>query len=331
MRILLFCIIFTFTLPSCLEIVDDLNDSDKDGYLDSADAFPNNSDEWLDTDLDGIGNNADADDDNDGVIDEEDAFALDDTEWSDFDGDLIGDNSDEDIDNDGILNWEDKYVYFSSQKNPCSAPEGLLLTDIESTVDWINAMPKPVTLACFLESLTRPLKINATRNGISAQPAIGARSPRIFINIYNTQLLLSAVPDQDRDPALAVEDEQHPLELSLLTSDTRSIKAEILFPVTQEINYGTPYDHIRLTSGGSACRTCHAQETSIGFFDDIEYFESQALKPYPEASVSLSNLKIENSTCIIEDEPFRCSIFSSILNHGSVFWYNFPNAMDEFR
>ncbi|MCJ8312841.1 MAG: hypothetical protein HRU38_05170 [Saccharospirillaceae bacterium] len=42
------------------------------------------------------------------------------------------------------------------------------------------------------------------------------RSPGIFINIYATNLLLSTVPDQDRDHKLSAEDEEHPLELSFL-------------------------------------------------------------------------------------------------------------------
>ena len=41
-------------------------DSDNDGVNDGNDAFPCNSAESVDTDADGIGNNADVDDDNDG-------------------------------------------------------------------------------------------------------------------------------------------------------------------------------------------------------------------------------------------------------------------------
>jgi chitinase len=44
-------------------------DSDNDGISDAADAFPNDSSEWLDTDHDGIGDNADSDDDGDGMPD----------------------------------------------------------------------------------------------------------------------------------------------------------------------------------------------------------------------------------------------------------------------
>jgi len=45
------------------------SDSDSDGFDDMQDAFPLNALETVDTDSDGIGDNADADDDNDGVLD----------------------------------------------------------------------------------------------------------------------------------------------------------------------------------------------------------------------------------------------------------------------
>jgi hypothetical protein len=48
----------------------------------------------VDTDRDGIGNNADSDDDGDGVADSSDAFPLDSSESVDTDSDGIGDNSD---------------------------------------------------------------------------------------------------------------------------------------------------------------------------------------------------------------------------------------------
>jgi hypothetical protein len=75
--------------------------------LDSADLFPLNSAEWLDTDNDGIGNNADVDDDNDGVADINDPFPLDKTESIDTDNDGIGNNTDTDDDGDGVQDYLD--------------------------------------------------------------------------------------------------------------------------------------------------------------------------------------------------------------------------------
>jgi hypothetical protein len=57
-------------------------DTDNDTYRDDIDAFPNDFDEWLDTDGDKIGNNADPDDDNDKVDDVNDFFPLDSTRWA---------------------------------------------------------------------------------------------------------------------------------------------------------------------------------------------------------------------------------------------------------
>ena len=69
-----------------------IKDSDNDDVVDSLDAFPLNSSEALDTDGDGIGNNADMDDDGDGVEEGADAFPLDASKWADGDGDVISDH-----------------------------------------------------------------------------------------------------------------------------------------------------------------------------------------------------------------------------------------------
>ena len=52
-------------------------DSDNDGFPNHIDALPNNPHEWVDTDRDGIGNNADLDDDGDGLFDTVDPLPLD--------------------------------------------------------------------------------------------------------------------------------------------------------------------------------------------------------------------------------------------------------------
>ncbi|TQV88070.1 Calx-beta domain-containing protein [Aliikangiella coralliicola] len=91
------------------------NDNDGDGVIDEEDAFPNDADETLDSDGDGIGNNADTDDDNDGVTDDQDAFPFDNTEWQDTDGDGIGNNADTDDDNDGVSDDDDAFPLDDSE------------------------------------------------------------------------------------------------------------------------------------------------------------------------------------------------------------------------
>jgi len=102
-------------IDGCKDSGEDLDD-DNDGRLDENDAFPSDSFEQDDNDLDGQGDNLDIDDDNDGLSDileydlgtnqfdadtdgdgfndKIDHFPLDGNEWVDTDGDGVGDNSD---------------------------------------------------------------------------------------------------------------------------------------------------------------------------------------------------------------------------------------------
>ena len=104
-------------------------DSDRDGYVDSNDDFPYDSDEIKDSDGDGVGDNSDvfpndpsewSDFDNDKVGDNSDEFPFYPNEWIDSDGDGVGDNSDvfpndpsewSDFDNDGVGSNADKNPY----------------------------------------------------------------------------------------------------------------------------------------------------------------------------------------------------------------------------
>lgn len=137
-------------------------DSDGDGVLDSVDEFPNDPDEWEDSDDDGVGNNQDLDDDQDGYpdqdeitcgsdplngsntpldtdqdllancvdpdddnddyLDEDDAFPLDPSEWIDTDGDGIGNNEDRDDDND-CYSDSTELTYQSNPLDSSSIPE----------------------------------------------------------------------------------------------------------------------------------------------------------------------------------------------------------------
>ena len=72
-------------------------DSDGDGWSDAdenwtiamgADAFPNNSSEYADLDLDGVGDNSDEDIDGDGVENAQDVWPTISKIWSDTDEDL---------------------------------------------------------------------------------------------------------------------------------------------------------------------------------------------------------------------------------------------------
>ena len=96
-------------------------DGDGDGWSDSGDAFISDPNEWLDSDSDTIGDNADdcpnnagtstedqigcPDGDSDGYSDSGDAFPSDVNEWNDTDFDNVGDNSD-----DCVSTWGDSTI-----------------------------------------------------------------------------------------------------------------------------------------------------------------------------------------------------------------------------
>ena len=88
-------------------------DSDGDGVPDSTDAFPNDPNEWIDTDKDGIGNTADLDDDNDGMPDS----------WEIANGlnPLLND-ANLDKDGDGFTNLQE-YKAGSNPNDPKSIPK----------------------------------------------------------------------------------------------------------------------------------------------------------------------------------------------------------------
>ena len=95
--------------------LDPNNDSDGDGIANNLDYFPLDALEIMDTDFDGIGNNADTDDDGDMVLDSDDAFPLDATESVDTDSDGIGNNADTDDDNDTVLDIDDAFPFDATE------------------------------------------------------------------------------------------------------------------------------------------------------------------------------------------------------------------------
>ena len=101
---LTFALLFTLGLHGC---GGESIDTDGDGVGDNADVFPLDASESIDTDGDGVGDNEDIDDDNDGMEDNNDAFPYNSAEKFDFDHDGIGDNEDIDDDNDGMEDGDD--------------------------------------------------------------------------------------------------------------------------------------------------------------------------------------------------------------------------------
>lgn len=202
----------------------------------------------------------------------------------------------------------------------CAAPAGLAApSSVAMVVDWINALPKPLSLACFLETLERPLRIYASQSLFSAQPAAGRRSPRMFL--FEEPLIMSITPAGIGS---------HLLEFGEWRSDTSSLKAEIVFPVTSELPPSAPFDHLVVDERLTTCGGCHGQEEPDPSITVASAFVSRALRPVPTERVSLDEVHREARACDALVEPERCAMLVAVFGQGQLLDAEFPAALDTF-
>jgi hypothetical protein len=192
----------------------------------------------------------------------------------------------------------------------CFAPDNLggNPQNVEDMVALINALPKPVSVGCVLQTLERPLAIEATSNTFSAQPAIGANNPRIFI--HRGDLILSIV---------TLGDPSRLIEFSVLRSPDRSIKGELAFPVEAEIDQAAPYERIKDDDGiGTKCAFCHLAESLDDQLTFADVYESDVLEMPPGRRIELDYMRWLFDNCDRSVQPERCSIFDGIFGYGEV-------------
>ena len=208
------------------------------------------------------------------------------------------------------------------QHNPeCVAPAGVnnAPRSIAETVTLLNALPMPVTLPCFLESLARPLEINATNSLFSAQPAQGARSPRIFL--FRDPNTMSIVPAGAGAPLLEFG-EQRP--------NYRSLKAQIEFPVVAPLSLTAPYQDLSFSDQLTSCGVCHASEQQESNLSGVQTYVSQSLRPLARDFVSADDLRNEWIRCDSGLEADRCAMLDGLLGWGPVGDRAFPVEMATF-
>src|SRR5690606_26019205 len=194
-------------------------------------------------------------------------------------------------------------------EDSCVAPNGMgQPSSIDELVAYINAMPKPLDLPCFLESLERPLAIYATSHRFSAQSPPSADSPRVFI--INGGMSLSVVTAGSASQLL---------EMGEHTSSGMTIKGEIEFPIDGELPRSAPYEQIVDEFGeGTRCRFCHLHETRLETIGFAEAYVSEYIAGLPEHRVSLPAMHDLAATCDAEADPHRCAMFDALFGQGSV-------------
>jgi hypothetical protein len=184
---------------------------------------------------------------------------------------------------------------------------------VEDAVLRINALPKPVTPACFLASLPRPLDIVLTSGVISAQPASGPKSPRIFVMLPG--LVVSLVPS-GRGAAL--------IEFGQFTSERKTVKAEVATPVIEPLPSDAAFTHVKDSETSTTCGVCHGGEVASATVPGG--FESNAFRPDPELNVALSVIANEHDACEGDLESERCAMFHALFDFGDVQRGVFPTG-----
>jgi hypothetical protein len=183
---------------------------------------------------------------------------------------------------------------------------------VAELVALVNSLPRPLELPCFLESLARPLDVHANVSTISLQPAVGERSPRVFL--FSGRLIMSVVPE-GMGQAL--------LEVGQLVTEDRSLKAELAFPITLPLAPADPFEHVR-RGEGTTCRFCHPAEERAADIPDAPAYVSGAFSPALRSQVSLERLREERARCDATRELHRCAVLGALFDHGEVRWREFP-------
>lgn len=203
----------------------------------------------------------------------------------------------------------------------CVAPRGVPTSphSIADVVTLLNALPKPVTLPCFLDTLARPLAINATRSVLSAQPAQGKRSPRIFL--FFDGLTLSVVPAGDGSRLL---------EFGELRGEAQSLKAELKFPIQTELDAASPYERVRFDDSLSTCGFCHQGEARAPEIPSLHAYVSITFQPLARERVSVEELYIEQQLCDALAEPDRCAMLDALFRVRMPVAHEFPATWKTF-
>jgi hypothetical protein len=193
------------------------------------------------------------------------------------------------------------------------APTGLgRPTSIAAAMQLLDRLPRPVTVPCLLESLERPLAVEATYSVFSAQPSAGPDAPRIFV--LSWPLSISVVPAGDGRPL--VEFGEH-------IAGGRTLKGELELPIIGPLAPDAAFERIRLPEGGTTCGGCHLDEQELS--DLPGAFDSEALAPVIASIVDLTDLEDAAATCDPSEDA--CQVLQAVFAHGPVRRQPFP---DEF-
>ncbi|MBL7544163.1 MAG: hypothetical protein JNL11_10115 [Bdellovibrionaceae bacterium] len=184
---------------------------------------------------------------------------------------------------------------------------------IEDTINLINALPRPLSLECFLNSLKAPLNVFAVNSTFSAQPAVDQNSPRIFI--LQDKMVLSVAPAGIGRTLL---------EFSELNGSIETFKGELEFPIEGTVTMDTILAKISQTSTTSTCLTCHTSERKVAYKTLGSLYVSKILRPNESQRINSSYLKNQATACNPSINKHRCEVLNAIFVNGQAQDASFP-------
>jgi hypothetical protein len=207
-------------------------------------------------------------------------------------------------------NWYDEALA------PCRIG-GAAPQTVDDVIARLNALPKPVTVPCFTASLPRPLPVVATTSRFSAQPAGGPEDPRLFLFLGG--VIASVVTAGDAKDLL---------ELGELVTSSRTLKAELKFPLTKPVSRDDAYAHLDYVPASTTCGLCHSQEERHPAHDLARV--SLALRPPARTLMPLSTARALAAACDRETQRERCLAWASVFGFGEVVEGAFPSSFGDF-
>jgi hypothetical protein len=200
----------------------------------------------------------------------------------------------------------------SKEKYECVIPNEMAASQapetIQQAVDLINALPKPLTIYCFLEALQRPLFVNATSNDFSAQGATSINSPRIFIKYK--KLIISFVPEREGSQNIELAEE---------TTVGNTIKGDLHFPIEEaKLAEVAPYQSIFKAGEPSCANLCHSGYEALKTFENgtVKY-SSEQIFPKASKDVTVEEMKEWRDQCDPYISPL-CDFYRSMFDSGEV-------------
>jgi hypothetical protein len=196
----------------------------------------------------------------------------------------------------------------SAAADPCAgeaAPQS-----IDAVVEHLNTLPRPVTAPCVVRSLARPLRVEATADPLSAQPADGPDSPRFFLHVGPVRIAVVGTGDGAKV-----------IEFGEATDDLHTIKGELPMPITTELSAEDPHDEIADAQYGTGCAICHVEQEALpgGGWSSI------VIRPEDDSLVDLGGLARDAASCAGDPDPGddRCALLIAIFE-GEVVHTPFP-------